>query len=102
MDGVTLRVLPEGQSDLASSGVGELFIGGRGLARGYLKRPDLDAEKFVRWNGERYYGTGDLAEVDGRGMTTIIGRKDSMVKIRGYTVYLSAIEETLRKHCDAA
>ena len=102
MDGVTLRVLPEGQSDLASSGVGELFIGGRGLARGYLKRPDLDAERFVRWNGERYYATGDLAEVDARGMTTIIGRNDSMVKIRGYTVYLSAIEETLRKHCDAA
>ena len=102
MDGVKLRVLPEGQSDLASSGVGELFIGGRGLARGYLKRPDLDAETFVRRNGERYYATGDLAEVDGRGMTTIIGRNDSMVKIRGYTVYLSAIEETLRKHCDAA
>ena len=102
MDGVTLRVLPEGQSDLASSGVGELLIGGRGLARGYLKRPDLDTEKFVRWNGERYYATGDLAEVDGRGMTTIIGRNDSMVKIRGYTVYLNAIEETLRRHCDAA
>ena len=101
MDGVTLRVLPEGQSDLASSGIGELFIGGRGLARGYLKRPDLDAEKFVRWNGERYYATGDLAEVDARGMTTIIARNDSMVKIRGYTVYLSAIEETLCQHCDA-
>ena len=102
MDGVALRVLPEGQSELASSGVGELFIGGRGLARGYLKRPDLDAERFVIWNGERYYATGDVAEVDARGMTTIIGRNDSMVKIRGYTVYLSAIEETLRKHCDAA
>ena len=102
MDGVTLRVLPEGQSDLASSGAGELWIGGRGLARGYLKRPGLDSERFVRWNGERYYSTGDLAEVDARGMTTIIGRNDSMVKIRGYTVYLSAIEETLRKHCDAA
>ena len=102
MDGVQLRVLPEGQSDLASTGVGELFIGGRGLARGYMKRPDLDADRFVRWNGERYYATGDLAEVDGRGLTTIIGRNDSMVKIRGYTVYLSAIEETLRKHCGAA
>ena len=102
MDGVTLRVLPEGQSDLASSGVGELFIGGRGLARGYLKRPDLDSERFVKWNGERYYATGDLAEVDARGLTTIIGRNDSMVKIRGYTVYLSAIEETIRQHCDAA
>ena len=102
MDGVQLRVLPEGQSDLASTGVGELFIGGRGLARGYMKRPDLGADRFVRGNGERYYATGDLAEVDGRGLTTIIGRNDSMVKIRGYTVYLSAIEETLRKHCGAA
>ena len=102
MDGVRLRVLPEGQSVLASTGVGELFISGRGVARGYLKRPGLDVDRFVRWNSERYYATGDLAEVDGRGLTTIIGRNDSMVKIRGYTVYLSAIEETLRKHCDAA
>ena len=102
MDGVMLRVLPDRQSSLASSGVGELFIGGRGLARGYLKRPDLDSERFVKWNGERYYATGDLAEVDARGLTTIIGRNDSMVKIRGYTVYLSAIEETIRQHCDAA
>ncbi len=101
MEGVTVRVLPEGQSALASSGAGELFIGGRGLARGYLKRPDLDSEKFVRWNGERYYATGDLAEIDESGMTTIIGRDDSMVKIRGYSVYLGAIEEALRNHCDA-
>ena len=102
MDGVTVRVLPEGESTLASHGTGELFIGGRGLARGYLKRPDLDAQSFVRRDGERYYATGDLARVDSRGMTTIIGRNDSMVKIRGYSVYLGAIEETLRKQCDAA
>ena len=102
MDGVKVRVLPEGESTLASHGAGELFIGGRGLARGYLKRPDLDSQSFVHWNGERYYATGDLAEVDSQGMTTIIGRNDSMVKIRGYTVYLGAIEETLRKQCDVA
>ena len=102
MDGVTVRVLPEGKSDLVSHGEGELFIGGRGIARGYLKRPDLDSQRFVSLNGERYYATGDLAEVDSQGMTRIIGRNDSMVKIRGYTVYLGAIEEALRKHCDAA
>ena len=100
MDGVTVQVLPEGRFAFTSSGAGELFIGGRGLAQGYLKRPDLDSERFVRWNGERYYATGDLAEIDVSGMTTIIGRDDSMVKIRGYSVYLGAIEESLRNHCD--
>ena len=100
MEGVTVRVLPEGRSALTSNGAGELFIGGRGLAQGYLKRPDLDSERFVRWNGEKYYATGDLAEIDESGMTTIVGRDDSMVKIRGYSVYLGAIEEALRNHCD--
>ena len=100
MDGVTVQVLPEGRFAFTSGGAGELFIGGRGLAQGYLKRPDLDSERFVRWNGERYYATGDLAEIDVSGMTTIIGRDDSMVKIRGYSVYLGAIEEALRNHCD--
>ena len=100
MDGVTVQVLPEGRFAFTSSGAGELFIGGRGLAQGYLKRPDLDSERFVRWNGETYYATGDLAEIDVSGMTTIIGRDDAMVKIRGYSVYLGAIEEALRNHCD--
>ena len=102
MDGVKVRVRPQDRSAPASTGVGELLIGGKGLARGYLGRPDLDSRSFVFWNGERYYATGDLAEVEKDGMTTIVGRTDSMVKIRGYSVYLGAIEETLRKHCDAS
>ena len=102
MDGVEVRVLPEGESVLVSKGTGELLVGGRGLARGYLGRPDLDAERFLWRDGERYYATGDLAEVDAQGMTTIIGRDDSMVKIRGYSVYLGAIEQMLRKHCGVA
>ena len=102
MDGVKVMVRPQGESALLSGGVGELMIGGRGLARGYLGRPDLDARSFISWNGERYYATGDLAEVGPDGMVTIIGRTDSMVKIRGYSVYLGAIEETLRRYCDVA
>ena len=50
-------------------------------------------------DGERYYATGDVAKIDPQGMVTVIGRNDSMVKIRGYTVYLGAIEETLKKRC---
>ena len=99
MDGVTVQVLPERGPGATPNGVGELFIGGSGLARGYLGRPDLDLQRFVHIDGERYYSTGDLAEIDGQGMITIIGRNDSMVKIRGYTVHLGAIEEMLRKHC---
>ena len=102
MDGVKVMVRPQGRSALISEGVGELMIGGRGLARGYLGRPDLDSRSFISWDGERYYATGDLAEVGPGGLVTIIGRTDSMVKIRGYSVYLGAIEETLRKHCDVA
>ena len=60
----------------------------------------MNQQKFVHVNGERYYASGDLAEIDLRGTVTVIGRKDSMVKIRGYTVYLGGIEEILRKHCD--
>ena len=99
MDGVAVQVLPEGGSGTAPFGIGELYIGGSGLARGYLGRPDLDRQRFVHVDGERYYSSGDLAEIDGQGMITIIGRNDSMVKIRGYTVYLGAIEEMLRSHC---
>ena len=100
MDGVAVGVLDERESGLLTKGSGELLIGGRGLARGYLERPDLDEEKFVHLGGEKYYATGDLAEIDDQGMVTVIGRTDSMVKIRGYSVQLGAIEEMLRKHCD--
>ena len=100
MDGVTTRVLPKAGTELSMDGTGELYIGGRGLARGYLGRLDLDQQKFFMRGGERYYATGDVAKIDSQGMVTIIGRNDSMVKIRGYSVYLGAIEETLKRRCD--
>ena len=99
MDGVTTQVLPEDETKLSTGGTGELYIGGVGIARGYLERPDLDQQKFLTMDGERYYATGDVAKIDPQGMVTVIGRNDSMVKIRGYTVYLGAIEETLKKRC---
>ena len=99
MDGVVVRVLPGGDAALKAKGTGELYIGGRGLARGYLERPDLNPDKFVHVGSERYFATGDLAEIDDQGMVTVIGRNDLMVKVRGYSVQLGAVEETLRKHC---
>ncbi len=79
---------------------GELCLGGIGLARGYLGRPELTAEKFIDWtqNGEpplRLYRTGDLARRTSGGELEFLGRADAQVKIRGYRVELSEIESVL-------
>lgn len=80
----------------------ELFLGGDCLARGYLDRPDLTAERFVerRWKErvERYYRTGDFVRVNRNGQLEFLGRGDDQVKIRGYRVELEEIEVALSKH----
>jgi thioesterase domain-containing protein len=80
---------------------GELWIGGEGVARGYLNRKKLTSERFVEnpfRDGERIYRTGDLARrlIDGR--LECLGRIDSQVKIRGYRVELREIEIALSSH----
>lgn len=86
--------------------VGELFIGGTGLSRGYLNRPDLTAEKFVpnpfseaaiEPGGERLYRTGDFARRRDDGAIECLGRTDQQIKIRGYRVELAEIETVLRR-----
>ena len=82
---------------------GELCIGGAGLARGYLSRPDLTAEKFVpspfgEEPGARLYRTGDRARIRRDANIDILGRVDHQVKIRGYRVELSEIESALTRH----
>jgi len=80
---------------------GELYIGGRGVARGYLRRPELDAERFVpdRFasnSGARLYRTGDLARALADGSIEFCGRVDHQVKLHGYRVELGEIESVLR------
>lgn len=81
--------------------IGEICIGGDGLARGYLNQATLTAEKFVEdpfKKGERIYKTGDLGRWLPDGNIEFLGRKDSQVKIRGYRIELGEIEHAISKH----
>ena len=82
--------------------LGELWIGGNGLAHGYLHRPDLTAERFVtdpfRHAPARLYRTGDVARRRPDGAVEVLGRTDHQVKIRGYRIELGEIEVALTSH----
>jgi len=78
--------------------VGELWIGGPGVARGYLDRPELTTNKFLVRNDGRWYRTGDLVRQLPSGDLTFMGRTDDQVKIRGHRVELGEVEATILSH----
>jgi amino acid adenylation domain-containing protein len=85
---------------------GEIWLGGRGLARGYLGRPDLTAERFrpdpfagpAGEPGGRLYRTGDLGRLLPDGRIEFLGRRDGQVKVRGFRIELGEIEAALARH----
>ncbi|HJP95206.1 MAG TPA: amino acid adenylation domain-containing protein [Pyrinomonadaceae bacterium] len=96
-------ILDENLEPLPPDIAGEIYIGGSGLAWGYLNRPQLTAEKFIpdpfsTELGARLYKSGDLGKYSANGNIEYVGRVDTQVKVRGFRIELGEIEAKLREH----
>ena len=98
-----IYVLDKQLRPVATGVAGEIYIGGDGVARGYLAQPEITAERFIpnpfsETGGERIYRTGDMARYRDDGEIEYLGRVDHQVKVRGFRVELGEIEAVLRQH----
>ncbi|MEU0966028.1 Pls/PosA family non-ribosomal peptide synthetase [Streptomyces sp. NPDC005917] len=96
-------LLDERRRPVPYGAVGEICLGGPGLARGYVNRPDLTADRFIESpRGDRLYRTGDLGRMTDDGEIEYLGRADAEVKIRGYRVSLDEIDDVLLEDPEVA
>ncbi len=94
-----IHILDDAMQPLPVGFVGQMLIGGAGVCRSYLNRPDIDAQVFTTGpSGERLYHTGDLACWTAAGEIVFKGRADNQVKVRGYRIELEAIESLINAY----
>lgn len=101
IDNFKIYILDKNQKLVPQGMVGELCIGGAGVARGYYNDPELTKDKFIECSdipGTRVYRTGDLAKWNKEGNVEFIGRIDTQVKIRGYRIEMGEIEAAVLCH----
>ncbi|MCV2503492.1 MAG: non-ribosomal peptide synthetase, partial [Neisseriaceae bacterium] len=91
------RVVDELGNDCANWVVGELWIGGLGLANGYINLPDKTKERFVHRDGQIWYRSGDLVRYTSDGVIDYIGRCDNQIKLRGYRIEIDEIEGVINR-----
>jgi len=104
IDNIQLYILDTQLQPVPISVVGELYIGGDGLARGYWNRPELTAERFIEHSFDqssiRLYRTGDLVRYLADGNIEYVGRSDEQVKIRGFRIELGEVEAVLNSYAE--
>ncbi|GGK78976.1 non-ribosomal peptide synthetase [Mangrovihabitans endophyticus] len=107
IDGVRIEILDPQLRPVAPGEVGELYLGGAGVARGYLAHPDLTADRFVpdprpARPGDRLYRTGDLGRWRSDGAIDFAGRNDDQVKIRGHRIEPAEVSAVMGEHPEVA
>lgn len=94
---VTEFIVDSDGNELPAGLVGELFIGGAGVAKGYNNLPAMTAERFISYHGVRVYKSGDFARWTSKGDVEILGRTDNQIKLRGLRIELGEVKAALSK-----